>query len=80
MASPITVHIAGFAPARQPKEIANAMNQIPNEVREQLNFQASLLRMNGWLQSSVSPVAATDEKVAVEVEKLAARSINGSHQ
>jgi hypothetical protein len=49
------------------------MNQIPNEMRELLSFQASLLRLNGRLEAAVSPATATDEKVAVEVEKLAAR-------
>ena len=49
------------------------MNQIPNEMRELLSFQASLLRLNGRLEAAVSPAAAIDEKVAVEVEKLAAR-------
>ena len=49
------------------------MNQIPNEVREHLNFQASLLRLGVRLEASVSPAVAVDEKVAVEVEKLAAR-------
>ncbi|HEY3743930.1 MAG TPA: hypothetical protein VGL53_29000 [Bryobacteraceae bacterium] len=49
------------------------LNPLPNEVREELNFQASLLRMNGWLQAAVSPLEVRDEKVAVEVEKLAAR-------
>ena len=49
------------------------MNQIPNEVREQLNFQASLLWLGVRLEASVSPVTTVDEKVAVEVEKLAAR-------
>jgi hypothetical protein len=49
------------------------MNQLPTEVREQLNFQASLLRMNGWLQEAVSVAPSSDQNVAVEVEKLAAR-------
>jgi hypothetical protein len=50
------------------------MNQmIPSEIRDQLTFQASLLRLGVRLEASVSPVAALDEKVAVEVEKLAAR-------
>ena len=49
------------------------MNQLPIEVRDQLNFQASLLRLNGRLEASISHAAASDEKVAVEVEKLAAR-------
>jgi len=49
------------------------MNQLPTDVREQLNFQASLLRMNGWLQGAVTLTPVSDENVAVEVEKLAAR-------
>lgn len=49
------------------------LNALPNQVRDELNFQASLLRMNGWLQAAASPVETGDEKVAVEVEKLAAR-------
>jgi len=49
------------------------MNQLPLEIQELLSFQASLLRLNGRLEASVSPAAAIDEKVAVEVEKLAAR-------
>ena len=49
------------------------MNQIPHEVREQLSFQASLLRLGVRLEASVSPAATVDENVAVEVEKLASR-------
>ena len=49
------------------------MNQIPTEMRELLSFQASLLRLNGKLATAVSPAPTNDEKVAVEVEKLAAR-------
>lgn len=49
------------------------MNQIPNEVREQLNFQASLLWLGVRLEASVSPASSIDENVAVEVEKLASR-------
>jgi hypothetical protein len=48
------------------------MNQIPNEMRELLAFQASLLRLNGRLEAAVSPKTPIDELVAVEVEKLAA--------
>jgi hypothetical protein len=47
------------------------MNQLPAEVREQLSFQASLLRLNGRLEAAVSPSLSCDEKVAVEVENLA---------
>ena len=39
------------------------MNQIPNEIREHLNFQASLLWLGVRLEASVSP-ATVDEKVA----------------
>lgn len=49
------------------------MNQISNEVRDQLNFQASLLWLGVRLEASVAPSISVDEKVAVEVEKLAAR-------
>jgi hypothetical protein len=49
------------------------MNHLPNEVREQLTFQASLLRLNMRLEAAQSPAETSDEKVAVEVEKLAAR-------
>jgi len=49
------------------------MNQIPNEVRDHLNFQASLLWLAVRLEASVAPGSAVDEKVAVEVEKLAGR-------
>jgi hypothetical protein len=48
------------------------MNQIALEVHEQLNFQASLLRLMNRLEPAVSTVTG-DEKVAVEVEKLASR-------
>ena len=47
------------------------MKQLPNEVREQLNFQVSLLRLNGRLEAAISPTVTSDENVAVEVEKLA---------
>jgi hypothetical protein len=57
----------------KPQGDCDAMNQLPNDMREQLNFQASLLRMNGWLQGAIALVPASDENVAVEVEKLAAR-------
>lgn len=49
------------------------MNHLPNDIREQLNFQASLLWLGVRLEASVSPATAIDEKVAVEVEKLASR-------
>ena len=49
------------------------MNQMSNEVRDQLSFQASLIWLGLRLEASVSPTAAIDEKVAVEVEKLASR-------
>lgn len=46
------------------------MNQIPAEMRDQLNFQASLLRLMGYLDADAA-ANTSDEKMAVEVEKLA---------
>ena len=48
------------------------MNQTSHDIYEQLHFQANLLRLMNRLETAVTPAAA-DEKVAVEVEKLASR-------
>jgi hypothetical protein len=47
------------------------MNPTGQEIHQQLNFQASLLRLMHRLETTAT--TTTDEKVAVEVEKLASR-------